>query len=215
MSEIPGDLKFLKSHEWARVEDNGQVTVGISDHAQGLLGDLVYVELPGVGDTVTAGGAVAVVESVKAASDVYSPVSGKVVAVNEALADKPETINEDAYGEGWILVVQPDDMDADQRAAVAGRLRRADRGRRPLSGRSTCSAPAARAAGVLFRPQNLQERSPPMPFLPHTESDVQAMLKAIGADQHRPAVRRDSRRADHQVAGARCPRPRTRWKWCG
>lgn len=111
MSEIPGDLKFLKSHEWARVEDNGQVTVGISDHAQGLLGDLVYVELPEVGDTVTTGGAVAVVESVKAASDVYSPVSGKVVAVNAALADKPETINEDAYGEGWILVVQPNDME--------------------------------------------------------------------------------------------------------
>ena len=111
MSEIPGDLKFLKSHEWARVEDNGQVTVGISDHAQGLLGDLVYVEVPNVGDTVTAGTACAVVESVKAASDVYSPVSGKVVAVNEALADKPETINEDAYGEGWIFVVQPDDAD--------------------------------------------------------------------------------------------------------
>lgn len=111
MSEIPGDLKFLKSHEWARVEDNGQVTIGISDHAQGLLGDLVYVELPEVGDTVTTGGAVAVVESVKAASDVYSPVSGKIVAVNDALADKPETINEDAYGEGWVLVVQPDDME--------------------------------------------------------------------------------------------------------
>jgi glycine cleavage system H protein len=112
MSEIPGDLKFLKSHEWARVEDNGQVTVGISDHAQGLLGDLVYVELPNVGDDVTVGGAAAVVESVKAASDVYSPVSGKVVAVNAALADKPETINEDAYGEGWIFVVQP--VDAEQ-----------------------------------------------------------------------------------------------------
>ncbi len=111
MSEIPGDLKFLKSHEWARVEDNGQVTVGISDHAQGLLGDLVYVELPNVGDAITLGGAVAVVESVKAASDVYSPVSGKVVAVNAALSDKPETINEDAYGEGWIFVVAPDDMD--------------------------------------------------------------------------------------------------------
>ena len=112
MSEIPGDLKFLKSHEWARVEDNGQVTVGISDHAQGLLGDLVYVELPNVGDDVTVGGAAAVVESVKAASDVYSPVSGKVVAVNAALADKPETINEDAYGEGWVFVVQPDDAAA-------------------------------------------------------------------------------------------------------
>jgi glycine cleavage system H protein len=111
MNEIPGDLKFLKSHEWARIEDNGQVTVGISDHAQGLLGDLVYVELPSVGDTVTLGAAVAVVESVKAASDVYSPISGKVVAVNDALSDKPETINEDAYGEGWVFVVQPDNLD--------------------------------------------------------------------------------------------------------
>ena len=110
MSEIPGDLKFLKTHEWARVEGDGKVTVGISDHAQGLLGDLVYVELPEVGDSVTAGNAVAVVESVKAASDVYSPVTGKVVAVNAALADNPETINEDAYGEGWMLVVQPDDV---------------------------------------------------------------------------------------------------------
>ncbi|KQN96409.1 MULTISPECIES: glycine cleavage system protein GcvH [Stenotrophomonas] len=106
MSEIPGDLKFLKSHEWARVEGNGRATVGISDHAQGLLGDLVYVELPGVGDTVQAGNAAAVVESVKAASDVYSPISGTVVEVNEALADKPETINEDAYGDGWLFVVE-------------------------------------------------------------------------------------------------------------
>ena len=111
MSEIPGDLKFLKSHEWARVEGNGRVTVGISDHAQGLLGDLVYVELPNVGDSVEAGNAVAVVESVKAASDVYSPVSGKVVEVNAALADKPETINEDAYGEGWLFVVEASDAD--------------------------------------------------------------------------------------------------------
>ncbi|WP_305805668.1 glycine cleavage system protein GcvH [Stenotrophomonas sp. YIM B06876] len=106
MSEIPGDLKFLKSHEWARVEGDGRITVGISEHAQGLLGDLVYVELPGVGDTVKAGTAAAVVESVKAASDVYSPVTGTVVEVNEALGDKPETINEDAYGEGWIFVVE-------------------------------------------------------------------------------------------------------------
>ena len=111
MSEIPGDLKFLKSHEWARVEDSGQVTIGISDHAQGLLGDLVYVELPEVGENIVAGTAVAVVESVKAASDVYSPVSGTVVAVNSALTDKPETINEDAYGEGWLLVLAPEDMD--------------------------------------------------------------------------------------------------------
>jgi glycine cleavage system H protein len=107
MNEIPGDLKFLKSHEWARVEDDGTVTVGISDHAQGLLGDLVYVELPGVGDEIQAGTACAVVESVKAASDVYAPVSGTVTAVNSALTDKPETINEDAYGEGWLYVVKP------------------------------------------------------------------------------------------------------------
>ena len=109
MSQIPGDLKFLKSHEWARVEADGRVTVGISEHAQGLLGDLVYVELPGVGDSVQAGNAVAVVESVKAASDVYSPVSGTVVAINEDLSDKPETINEDAYGQGWLYVVELSD----------------------------------------------------------------------------------------------------------
>ncbi|ASR42394.1 MULTISPECIES: glycine cleavage system protein GcvH [unclassified Luteimonas] len=111
MSEIPGDLKFLKSHEWVRVEGDGKVTVGISDHAQGLLGDLVYVELPAVGDTVEAGNGVAVVESVKAASDVYAPVSGKIAAVNASLADKPETINEDAFGEGWLFVIELDDPD--------------------------------------------------------------------------------------------------------
>ena len=111
MSEIPGDLKFLKSHEWARVEGDGKVTVGISDHAQGLLGDLVYVELPNVGDTVEAGNASAVVESVKAASDVYAPVSGTVVAINESLADKPETINEDAYGEGWLYTIEVEDAE--------------------------------------------------------------------------------------------------------
>ncbi|MFC4822083.1 glycine cleavage system protein GcvH [Dokdonella ginsengisoli] len=114
MQEIPGDLKFMKSHEWARVEDKGTVTVGISDHAQGLLGDLVYVELPSVGDTVKAGNAVAVVESVKAASDVYAPVSGEIVAVNDALPDKPETINEDAYGDGWIFVIKPDNLAEEQ-----------------------------------------------------------------------------------------------------
>ena len=111
MSEIPGDLKFLKSHEWARVEGDGKVTIGISDHAQGLLGDLVYVELPNVGDRIEAGTACAVVESVKAASDVYAPVSGKVTAVNNALTDKPETINEDAYGEGWIFAVELEDAE--------------------------------------------------------------------------------------------------------
>ena len=109
MSDIPGDLKVLKSHEWVRVEGDGKATVGISDHAQGLLGDLVYVELPNVGDQVEAGNACAVVVSVKAASDVYAPVGGKVLEVNAALADKPETINEDAYGDGWLFVLQLDD----------------------------------------------------------------------------------------------------------
>lgn len=125
MSQIPGELKFLKSHEWVLIESDGRATVGISDHAQGLLGDLVYVELPAVGDSVTAGNPVAVVESVKAASDVYSPVSGTVVAVNDALTDKPETINEDAYGQGWLFVVELADkaeldalLDADAYAAV-------------------------------------------------------------------------------------------------
>lgn len=109
MNEIPGDLRFLKSHEWARVEGDGRITVGISDHAQGLLGDLVYVELPQVGDRIEAGNASAVVESVKAASDVYAPVTGTVVEVNSALADKPETINEDAYGDGWIFVLEAEE----------------------------------------------------------------------------------------------------------
>jgi glycine cleavage system H protein len=109
MSEIPGDLKFLKSHEWARVEDDGLVRVGISDHAQEQLGDLVYVELPEIGSAVKTGAGAAVVESVKAASDIYTPVSGEVVAVNELLNDKPETINEDAFGEGWIFLVRPSD----------------------------------------------------------------------------------------------------------
>jgi glycine cleavage system H protein len=109
MSEIPGDLKFMKSHEWARVEGDGRITIGISDHAQGLLGDLVYVELPTLGDRVEAGTGCAVVESVKAASDVYSPLTGKIVEVNTALSDKPETINEDAYGDGWIFVIEAEE----------------------------------------------------------------------------------------------------------
>ena len=111
MSEIPGDLKFLKSHEWARVEDNGQVTVGISEHAQSLLGDLVYVELPAVGDKITSGGAAAVVESVGATSEVWGQRSGAVASLNEAKKGKPETINEDAYGEGWIFTMAIDDAD--------------------------------------------------------------------------------------------------------
>ena len=112
MQEIPGDLKFMKSHEWARVEDKGTVTCGISDHAQGLLGDLVYVELPSVGDTVKAGNACAVVESVKAASDVYSPLAGEVVGNNAELGAAPEAINQDPYGKGWMFRVKPSDAKA-------------------------------------------------------------------------------------------------------
>ncbi|MCB1609406.1 MAG: glycine cleavage system protein GcvH [Xanthomonadales bacterium] len=111
MSEIPGDLRFLKSHEWARVEDDGSVRVGISAHAQSQLGDLVYVELPEVGAEFDAGSACAVVESVKAASDIYAPVAGRVIAVNDALTDKPEIINEDAFGEGWIFALAPSDSE--------------------------------------------------------------------------------------------------------
>lgn len=111
MSEIPGDLRFLKSHEWLRVDGGGRATVGISDHAQELLGDLVFVELPAVGEQLEVGNKSAVVESVKAASDVYAPASGTVVEVNEALSDKPETINEDAYGDGWLYVIELDDAE--------------------------------------------------------------------------------------------------------
>src|SRR3546814_14161687 len=99
MSEIPGDLKFMKSHEWARVEGDGKVTVGISDHAQGLLGDLVYVDLPADGDRAETGAASPVVESVKAASDVYSPASGTIPSVNSHLADKHANNNQDDFGE--------------------------------------------------------------------------------------------------------------------
>lgn len=103
MSNIPNDLKYTKTHEWVRDEGDGNVTVGISDHAQELLGDLVFVELPEQGAEIKAGDECAVVESVKAASDVYCPMSGEVVAVNEALADAPETINSDPYNDGWMF----------------------------------------------------------------------------------------------------------------
>ena len=106
MSNIPNDLRFTKSHEWVRALPEGAVEIGISDHAQSALGDLVFVEVPQVGRAVTAGEACAVVESVKAASDVYSPVSGKVTAGNAALATKPELLNEDPYGAGWLFRVQ-------------------------------------------------------------------------------------------------------------
>ena len=108
MSNIPDNLKYLDSHEWARVESDGTVTVGISDHAQGALGDLVFVEVPEVGKALSKGGAAAVVESVKAASDVYSPVSGEVIANNsEALSATPELVNSDPYGQGWLFKIKP------------------------------------------------------------------------------------------------------------
>lgn len=109
MSNIPNELKYLDSHEWLRVEADGSVTVGISDHAQSALGDLVFVEVPAVGRKLKAGESFAVVESVKAASDVYSPVSGEVIAVNEGLSAKPELINEAPYGDGWLMKVRPSD----------------------------------------------------------------------------------------------------------
>ena len=111
MSKIPGDLKFLSSHEWARIEDDGTVTVGISDHAQDLLGDIVFVELPEVGKIVAAEGEAAIVESVKAASDVYSPLSGEIIAVNDSLEASPEIINDSPYDDGWFFKIKPDNLD--------------------------------------------------------------------------------------------------------
>ena len=107
MSDVPGDLKYTKSHEWVREEEDGSVVVGITDHAQSALGDLVFVEVPESGAEVSAGDACAVVESVKAASDVYSPLSGEVTEANDALADSPELVNQDPYGDGWIMRIQP------------------------------------------------------------------------------------------------------------
>ncbi|MDH3305106.1 MAG: glycine cleavage system protein GcvH [Gammaproteobacteria bacterium] len=109
MTELPGDLLYTKDHEWLRHEDDGTVTVGITEHAATALGDLVYVELPEVGQDVESDGEMAVVESVKAASDVYAPITGSVVAVNDDLADDPEKINSEPYGEGWIVKLAPDD----------------------------------------------------------------------------------------------------------
>jgi len=109
-SDIPSDLRYTKSHEWVRVDADDVICVGITDHAQEHMGDLVYVEVPEVGDSFASGDACAVVESVKAASDIYAPVAGKVVEVNEALADAPEAVNEDPYHSGWIFSLQVDDM---------------------------------------------------------------------------------------------------------
>ena len=112
MSETPDDLRYSRNHEWARANDDGSITIGITDHAQDQLGDLVYVEVPEPGREVKADEACAVVESVKAASDMYAPIAGTVIEVNEALADKPEVVNQDAYGEGWLIRLKPSSSDA-------------------------------------------------------------------------------------------------------
>jgi len=114
MSNIPAELKYVASHEWLRLEDDGTITVGITDHAQDLLGDVVFVELPEVGESVSVDDEIAVVESVKAASDVYAPLTGEIVAINENLEDEPEIINSDPYGDGWFFKIKPlnaDDYD--------------------------------------------------------------------------------------------------------
>lgn len=111
MSEVPGDLKYSKDHEWVRLEEDGSVTVGVTDHAQAALGDMVFVELPEIGATLAEGDACAVVESVKAASDVYSPLNGEVTEANQALADAPELVNQDPFGDGWIYRMKLDNED--------------------------------------------------------------------------------------------------------
>lgn len=109
MSDIPSDLRYATSHEWVRPEGDGTYTVGISAHAQELLGDMVFVELPDVGASVNAGDDIAVAESVKAASDVYAPIGGEIVAVNEELEDAPEQVNSDPYGDGWLFRIKAED----------------------------------------------------------------------------------------------------------
>ena len=109
MSNIPSELKYATSHEWVRNEGDGTVTIGITEHAQGLLGDMVFVELPEVGDKVSTGDDIAVAESVKAASDIYAPVSGEVVGINEDLEDSPELVNSDSFGDGWMFKIKLDD----------------------------------------------------------------------------------------------------------
>ena len=111
MSEFPADLKYANSHEWARLESDGIVVVGITDHAQDALGDIVFIELPESGADVDAGAEIAVVESVKAASDIYSPVSGEVVEVNSALEDEPELVNSSPYEDGWLFTVRVNPSD--------------------------------------------------------------------------------------------------------
>ena len=110
MSQDPDNLYYAATHEWARLEADGSVTVGITEHAQQALGDVMYVELPMVGAVVLAAGFTGIVESVKAASDIYAPIAGTVLAVNEALADTPEQINEDPYGAGWFYRLRPEEL---------------------------------------------------------------------------------------------------------
>ena len=110
MSEVPGDLRYTSTHEWVRREEDGSVTVGITDHAQSALGELVYVEIPEAGAEVGAGDGCAVVESVKAASDVYAPIAGVVIEGNEALTDAPELVNEQPYEDGWIMRMEAADI---------------------------------------------------------------------------------------------------------
>ncbi len=109
MSNVPNELKYTKSHEWVRAEEDGSVTIGITDHAQDLLGDMVFIELPETEANYTAGEECAVLESVKAASDVYAPITGEVIAVNEELVETPETVNQDAFGGGWMFKMTPED----------------------------------------------------------------------------------------------------------
>jgi glycine cleavage system H protein len=125
MSNVPAELKYTKTHEWVRAESDGTVTVGITEHAQDLLGDMVYVELPEVGSVLKSDQDCAVVESVKAASDVYAPLAGEIVAVNEAVTDSPELVNKEPYGDGWLFRMKPANtsdlaglLDADGYAAV-------------------------------------------------------------------------------------------------
>ena len=108
MSDFPAELKYANSHEWARLESDGTIVVGITDHAQDALGDIVFIELPEIGVEVTAGAEVAVVESVKAASDIYSPITGEVVEVNSGLEDQPELVNGSPYEDGWLFTVKVD-----------------------------------------------------------------------------------------------------------
>ncbi len=125
MSSFPDNLKYAATHEWVRVEADGSVTVGITDHAQELLGDIVFIELPTDGASVSAKQEISVVESVKAASDIYAPVSGRIIAINKALIDSPEIVNTSPYGDGWFCRIQPADtaeldalLDADAYARI-------------------------------------------------------------------------------------------------